>query len=589
MNNFTFFQKLIISGICLAAALITLFNIESNPYFGVSILVCIVFATFTLLLQKKGHSVSGITHFYPKRGDLNSKWWEELFSQRKEPREVFLMSQSMARTFTNLKQADAFVKWCNNGTKVKLLLLSPSNLELSQVRNVGRDMEEPFIDDPVQSLPRKIRETIDVLESRVLARIPSRDKKPMIRFATCDMPFSVNAVDDDMVVTLYGTRAEGNEQTTFLVSRKKGSAFEAFKAEFDRIWDHFSKIYPYEDPIITEYRKDWRKYVPLRNFENIPCAPRQAIIFPTYRCRDNCRYCMFREIRHSNVTKEMNPHDFRRILDELINFGVRYVEISGGGEPLVHGEIVDILSAVKDVRKKNEGVKFGLLTNGLYLNVLDEPLTKVFNDYIRISKCERVEREADCSTWRNNIISLLREKRSTRALYPRIGIKYLLTPENEESFVDLVKRDLNDRELSGIDHWRFRSDRRVKTSIIARIEQQVYYEIESSNLPNTESSVSLAMSNLYYPRNFRCWISPMHVVIAPTCDMFMCCNYLYDDVKKCLGSLKTGNFESIWRSNLHRELRQKIERKNCARKKYANCRYAEVQDVLEKVALAAGE
>lgn len=596
MKELSLIQKIVFGGIVIIVTILGLVGFESSFIIGISILVALAIAAIIVVFTMQKKSVSGIESFLSKRSFIDPAWWEQFYSEMKNPKEVFLMGQSIAKAFNNPKQTKAFVRWCNNGVKMRIMFLSPENAELSQLQNVGKEMILSLADDPTENLKMNIYNTINSLEELVISKVNEIDKKPRVRYATRDLPYSIMAVDEEMVVTLYGTGAEGDDQSTLFINKgKQSDAYRSFKNEFERIWSKHSKVYPYEDPIVKEYKKDWKKYISLRNFDaNVP-PPRQAIIFPTYRCIQNCSYCMYKNTRNNDEYEEIKPQFLKNILLQLIDFEVKHIEISGGGEPLEHLKADEIIAFLEEIRREHTDIKLGLLTNGVYLENYDsQRLLFVFNDYIRVSRYEKLgenvrESELYKYKWKKNINSLLNSKRNNTSAKTKIGIKYLLTPNNQNNFVQILKEDLNDINLSGVEHFRFTSDRRMEDDKITEIEQQIYYMITSANLPNFNQTVSISLPNLAYPRNFRCWLSPMNVVIAPDGAVYICCNYLYDKTSKCLGKINPHqDFKSIWRSNRHLELRKKLNRVNCDRNEYSNCRYAKIQNIFERIALTAG-
>ncbi len=145
----------------------------------------------------------GIRQFYSKRSELSEKWWEEYFSNRSEiPKNITLMGQALSRTFSNKKQSEEMVKWLNNGANFKILMLSPSSTESSQILHVSKHISYKNNYSSDKILEKKILDTIEVLNLNVVSHISDVLEKPLVRFSTIDMPFSLIAIDDDMVVTL---------------------------------------------------------------------------------------------------------------------------------------------------------------------------------------------------------------------------------------------------------------------------------------------------------------------------------------------------------------------------------------------------
>ena len=126
-------------------------------------------------------SVSGIFDFCSKSGDLSPTDWVRFYSGRPRPQEVFIMGQSLNRTFDDDK-ADIFVNWCKAGTRMRVLFLSPSNPELAQLRRVSEDIKHQG------GLPGKIRDSYRHFQRRIVDRVLDDSQKPMARFATIDLP-----------------------------------------------------------------------------------------------------------------------------------------------------------------------------------------------------------------------------------------------------------------------------------------------------------------------------------------------------------------------------------------------------------------
>jgi MoaA/NifB/PqqE/SkfB family radical SAM enzyme len=89
--------------------------------------------------------------------------------------------------------------------------------------------------------------------------------------------------------------------------------------------------------------------------------PMMLVLSYVYPCNALCPHCPY---TNSNIRKEYQdaPHmperTFRRIADEAGQYGA-YLRISGGGEPMLHPQAVELLVYAKKV-----GCKIGLITNG---------------------------------------------------------------------------------------------------------------------------------------------------------------------------------------------------------------------------------
>ena len=104
------------------------------------------------------------------------------------------------------------------------------------------------------------------------------------------------------------------------------------------------------------------KVIPLRHLQ----------LCPTNKCNLNCEFCSCSD---RDKTLEMNYGHIVNLLIEAEKNGCEGITITGGGEPLLHPKINEIIESCYQMH-----IKVGLVTNGL---ALDKLATKV--DWCRIS------------------------------------------------------------------------------------------------------------------------------------------------------------------------------------------------------------
>ena len=104
-----------------------------------------------------------------------------------------------------------------------------------------------------------------------------------------------------------------------------------------------------------------RLYHSLKNDKQIIPVHLQLSI--TNACNLSCAFCSFRD---RDKTHELSLDSIMSIIDMFVKLGLQALTITGGGEPLCHPEINDILSFCM-----RRSVKVGLVTNGLLLEKLN--------------------------------------------------------------------------------------------------------------------------------------------------------------------------------------------------------------------------
>jgi len=123
-------------------------------------------------------------------------------------------------------------------------------------------------------------------------------------------------------------------------------------------------------------------------------APIHIRIKPTNICNHKCYYCSYQN-SYGQLGKDMNvgdvmPYDkLKEIMADCEDMGVKAVTFSGGGEPLLHPDIAEIID--------NTTVKTAVLTNGICLK---DEIAEVVAD-----KCSWVRISVD-GMIRNLIVSI---------------------------------------------------------------------------------------------------------------------------------------------------------------------------------------
>ena len=70
-------------------------------------------------------------------------------------------------------------------------------------------------------------------------------------------------------------------------------------------------------------------------------------IRPTNLCNLRCPSCVARGHPHEHLGQELPKEEYLRIIDEAVELGVRYAQISGGGEPFLYSGLLEIMRRIK--------------------------------------------------------------------------------------------------------------------------------------------------------------------------------------------------------------------------------------------------
>lgn len=98
---------------------------------------------------------------------------------------------------------------------------------------------------------------------------------------------------------------------------------------------------------------------------------------PTNKCDLKCVFC---SVANRDLSKELSLDDIINAVETFKHLGLLSVELTGGGDPLCHPDIANIVDALSAMQ-----LKLGLITNGLRLNtaLTQKQLGKF--EWIRIS------------------------------------------------------------------------------------------------------------------------------------------------------------------------------------------------------------
>ena len=106
-------------------------------------------------------------------------------------------------------------------------------------------------------------------------------------------------------------------------------------------------------------------------------GPIHLSVFPNNFCQLECEYCCFSKTIRDK--KELDLTDFITAITVLKIYGLKAVELSGGGDPLLWSHFSDAVDYAHDI-----GLKLSLVTNGLAIKNISPDILSKFN-WIRIS------------------------------------------------------------------------------------------------------------------------------------------------------------------------------------------------------------
>ena len=284
---------------------------------------------------------------------------------------------------------------------------------------------------------------------------------------------------------------------------------------------------------------------------------------------------------------------FESLLRQAEQHAIGCLELTGGGEPLDHPEIIDFIHLATQRRPRS--FRFGLLTNAIRLGMEKELLDAVLDlDYIRVGYTEHLDstRGHDEDEFFAILLNLGR-RREQLSSNLRIGAKLLLTHTNHANISHTIRKLLDLRIKQGgkhiVNHIKIKSIRgEDRTEPTQDDMRRIEHELAALKSKYGERAKDLQVdvkSAIVNPQTYKCWISPIMTVIDASGDVYLCCNFYEkpDDTK--LGSLGSDGeipLSSVWGSARHRTVLENIPVSTvCNSHLGCNCRLVHYQELVE--------
>lgn len=286
------------------------------------------------------------------------------------------------------------------------------------------------------------------------------------------------------------------------------------------------------------------------------CNPRMALLYVVYGCNFACKGCLCNAFNTEKVYMDLEK--FKDVTLQLKKHGVKSIEFCGGGEPLLHPDIKKMILWLSDELH----MSLGLMTNGSLLNEHLDYLLATRTDYVRVSLYD------------NSYESVLKkvrkliEVKEAAAGNAVIGVKFLVDRDNSEHILSRIK-EVSD--IPGINHISVKA-MRGESEIVdySSLEKQI------NDLHNEKIVAHLEKSYL----KGHCWMSPIHTLVDPVGDVYICCYYMGRQKEHCIGNVFEKSFDEIWGSPEHMEKLRHIDVKKC---NVFDCRWHEYNEKLAEL------
>jgi len=307
--------------------------------------------------------------------------------------------------------------------------------------------------------------------------------------------------------------------------------------------------------------------------------PVMGVVYPTYGCKLNCLGCDYMSVNRGKAVN-MDFRIYERFIRAFARNGGLAVDFSGGGEPMDHPAITDMLELAHSL-----GLKIGVLTNGLWSHEEVAEVLAETASYVRFSlDCatpemfERTKRPRGNYTF-DQVLENVRSLKSARRRADRpdrveISLKFLVNRVNK----DEVKAFLRLAGKLGVDRVMYKANRNSRYSLAERDLREIEAGLTgyvARMKPPFKTGVWLTRRGV--PK--RCVINSLVALVDPKGDMYLCSYYLHRAKEHRIGNLRKKSFDEIWGSRYHLRQRAGIDYRKC---RVFDCHLAQYQLFLEE-------
>ena len=298
--------------------------------------------------------------------------------------------------------------------------------------------------------------------------------------------------------------------------------------------------------------------------------PRLLQLDPVAGCNHSCPFCTYRAQSDDDANANFDESDMIsyddivRILDDSKGMGIRAVELTGGGEPSLHPQFVEILSEIK-----RRGFKTGLITNGTgrsFQRRLGE-LVDVLKDaeWVRFSinggetthRLVHRGRKNDYEVVLTSVAAMCKAKSS----HTKVGVSFILWDQNYRD----IESSVATAQHLGCDYIRFAPALFGETTVLGkRYEEEPTYPIEVRRqielaLRHCKEQYSIPIIDVFSDRLNRveakerydegdfCYMSEAMAVVGADQHLYPCCIMKYTSSGD-MGSIKDVGLKGLWES-----------------------------------------
>lgn len=304
-------------------------------------------------------------------------------------------------------------------------------------------------------------------------------------------------------------------------------------------------------------------------------TPVRIVLEPTNLCNHNCFFCIYSSFRYKNKVYLSRDKLFE-LAEDFKKLDVKSVSIVGGGEPMIHPAIYDLIHWFY----KNS-ILISITTNGSVLKDSEIDTIVRASTYIRVSlnaASEKIHNEIHAppnSQFKQIVTNIekLRKYRDKISANMLIGIKNVICDKNFHEIEDMIVL----AEKLKVDYIMFSpivGQSLLSEKLRADAKNKIEYLSKKTPLMISHSF------NRKPQKTPKCISNPLIGTISANGDMYLCGFMDHSDGAYKIGNINEKRFIELWGSEKHYEVYHSQDPEYCA--KYT-CKMKIYDDIIRDV------
>jgi radical SAM protein with 4Fe4S-binding SPASM domain len=296
--------------------------------------------------------------------------------------------------------------------------------------------------------------------------------------------------------------------------------------------------------------------------------PEVVELFITNYCRFACPFCRCSKY-HGDKSQFIYFEILVKLLDELAENRIMTLELGGGGEPLEHPQIFDLLHCFQE-----RSFRVGLITNGYKLTERPDLVGPLLAcaDWIRFSVDATSDDVDQIVHGRNDVSYLALRKMIVEMVQeisvksgvdrrPKIGIKLIIQRPNEHQVLKAIDEALE----IGVNYLQFKWLEEHKWSVKPERRLPLIDALQSRIASQSPESLIVDVLPGYggFKIQERCVMSVLHPLVDWDGTIYMCAFFHHRKKAHSIGTLRESKFFDCWGSDHHREQIRNVNPTQC--------------------------